>query len=61
VIAPGETPPPNSDELRKSFYIQRKKDMIEFEYGYSGKTVYFAAQIENDGKKGNWGPMCCRH
>jgi hypothetical protein len=23
----------------------------------SGKTAYFAVQIENDGKKGVWGPM----
>jgi hypothetical protein len=57
VIAPGETPPANPDELRKSFYTQRKKDLIEFEFGDSGKTVYFAVQIENDGKKGPWGPM----
>jgi hypothetical protein len=57
VIAPGETPPANPEELRKSFYTQRKKDLIEFEFGDSGKTVYFAVQIENDGKKGAWGPM----
>jgi hypothetical protein len=57
VIAPGETPPANPEELRKSFYTQRKKDLIEFEFGDSGKTVYFAVMIENDGKKGPWGPM----
>jgi hypothetical protein len=57
VIAPGETPPANPEELRKSFYTQRKKDLIEFEFGDSGKTVYFVVQIENDGKKGAWGPM----
>jgi hypothetical protein len=57
VAAPGETPPANPEELRKSFYTQRKKDLIEFEYGDSGKTAYFAVQIENDGKKGPWGPM----
>jgi hypothetical protein len=57
VIASGETPPANPEELRKSFYTQRKKDLIEFEFGDSGKTVYFAVQIENDGKKGPWGPM----
>jgi hypothetical protein len=58
VIAPGETPPadPNAD-LSKSFFTQRRKDLIEFEFGDSGKTAYFAVQIENDGKKGNWGPM----
>ncbi|MDR1218194.1 MAG: hypothetical protein LBK73_01130 [Treponema sp.] len=37
VVAYSKTPPPNTDELRKSFYIQRKKDMIEFEYGYRCK------------------------
>jgi hypothetical protein len=57
VIAPGETPPAGPEELRKSFYTQRKKDLIEFEFGDSGKTVYFAVQIENDGKKGPWGPL----
>ncbi|MDR1219448.1 MAG: hypothetical protein LBK73_07555 [Treponema sp.] len=57
VVAPGETPPLKPEELRQSFYTQRRKDLIEFEYGDSGKTVYFAVQIENDGKKGAWGPM----
>jgi hypothetical protein len=57
VAAPGETPPANPEELRKSFYTQRKKDLIEFEFGDSGKTAYFAVQIENDGRKGPWGPM----
>jgi hypothetical protein len=33
------------------------KDLIEFEVEDSGKTVYFAVQAENDGKKGGWGPM----
>jgi hypothetical protein len=57
VIAPGETPPAGPDDLRKSFYTQRKRDLIVFDYGDSGKTVYFAVQIENDGKKGSWGPL----
>jgi hypothetical protein len=35
----------------------RKKDVIEFDFGDSGKTAYFAVQIENDGKKGQWWPM----
>jgi hypothetical protein len=35
----------------------RKKDVIEFDYNYSGKTAYFAVQVENGGKKGPWGPM----
>jgi hypothetical protein len=57
VVAPGEASPANPEELRKSFYTQRKKDLIEFEFGDSGKTAYFAVQIENDGKKGPWGPI----
>jgi hypothetical protein len=57
VIAPGETPPTDPKELRQSFYTQRKKDLIEFEFGDSGSTAYFAVMIENDGKKGPWGPL----
>ncbi|MDR1249426.1 MAG: hypothetical protein LBK63_09010, partial [Treponema sp.] len=57
VVAPGETPPANPEELRKSFFTKRRKDLIEFDFGDSGKTVYFAVQVENNGKKGNWGPM----
>jgi hypothetical protein len=57
VIGQGETSPADPDELRKSFYTMRKKDLIEFEFGDSGKTAYFAVQIENSGKKGPWGPM----
>jgi hypothetical protein len=57
VLAPDETPPADPDELRKSFFTKRKKDVIEFEFGESGKTAYFAVQIENDGKKGPWGPL----
>jgi hypothetical protein len=57
VVAPGETPPAGPEELGKSFFTKRKKDVMEFDYGDSGKTAYFAVQIENEGKKGNWGPM----
>jgi hypothetical protein len=57
VLAPDEPPPSKPEELRNSFYTQRKKDLIEFENGDSGNTVWFAVQIENDGRKGNWGPM----
>jgi hypothetical protein len=57
VIAQGEAPPVNPDELRKSFYTKRKKDIIDFEFGDSGKIAYFAVQIENEGKKGPWGPL----
>jgi hypothetical protein len=57
VIAPGETPPTDPEQLNKSFYTKRKNDLIEFGFGDSGKIVYFAVQIENDGKKGPWGPL----
>jgi hypothetical protein len=57
VVAPGETPPVGPDDLRTSFFTKRKKDVIEFEFGDSGKTAYFAVQIENEGKKGPWGPL----
>jgi hypothetical protein len=57
VIAPGETPPASPKDLRESFFTKRKKDVIEFDFGNSGKTAYFAVQIENDGKKGPWGPL----
>jgi hypothetical protein len=57
VVAPGETPPANPDDLRKSFYTKRKKDIIEFDFGDSGKTAFFVVQIENGSKKGPWGPL----
>jgi hypothetical protein len=57
VVGQGETPPTNPDDLRKSFYTKRKKDVIEFDFGDSGKMAYFAVQIENEGKKGPWGPL----
>jgi hypothetical protein len=57
VAAPGETPPANPEDLHKSFYTKRKKDLIEFGFGDSGKTAWFAVQVENDGKKGPWGPL----
>ena len=57
VIAPGETPPTNPEDLHKSFFTKRKKDVIEFEFGDSGKNCFMAVQIENEGKKGPWGPL----
>jgi hypothetical protein len=57
IVTPGETPPANPDDLHKSFYTKRKKDVIEFEFGDSGKTAYFAVQIENEGKKGPRGSL----
>jgi hypothetical protein len=57
VIAPGETPPANPRDLRNAFFTRRKKDVITFDFGDSGKTAYFAVQVENDNKKGPWGPL----
>ncbi|MHB9291053.1 hypothetical protein Holit_00125 [Hollandina sp. SP2] len=57
VVGPDDTPPTSPEDLGKSFFTKRKKDLIEFDYGDSGKTAYFAVQIENQGKKGNWGPL----
>jgi hypothetical protein len=52
-----ETPPANPEELHESFYTKRKKDVMEFPFDDSGKTAYFAVQVENEGKKGPWGPV----
>ena len=57
VVAPGETPPASPEDLTKSYFTKRKKDVIEFGFNDSGSTVFFAVQIENEGKKGPWGPM----
>jgi hypothetical protein len=57
VVAPGETPPSRPEELSQSFYTQRKTDLIGFAHTDSGSTVWFAVQIENEGRKGGWGPM----
>jgi hypothetical protein len=35
----------------------RKKNLIEFEFGDSGRTVYFVVQLENDDKKEAWKPL----
>jgi hypothetical protein len=57
VIAPGGTPPVRPENLTRSFSTRRKKDKVEFDYEDSGKTAYFAVQVENDGRKGEWGPL----
>ncbi|MDR0721903.1 MAG: hypothetical protein LBF75_03775 [Treponema sp.] len=51
--------PPLTDpeQLTKPFYRKRKKDVMEFGYNDSRKRVWFAIQIENQGKKGPWGPL----
>jgi hypothetical protein len=55
--AQGEPFPTNPSQLTKSFFTHRLKDIIDFDYDSSGKMVHFAVQIENDGKKGPWGPI----
>ena len=55
--SPGEPAPASPGELTEAFSTKRKKDVIEFDYADSGKTVHMAVQIENDGKKGPWGPL----
>jgi hypothetical protein len=57
VVGQGESAPANPDDLRKSFFTKRKKDIIEFDFDASGKNAWFAVQIENEGKKGPWGPL----
>jgi hypothetical protein len=57
VVAQGEKPPASPEDLHKSFYTGKRKDIINFDYTDSGKVVWLAVQIENDGKKGPWGPM----
>jgi hypothetical protein len=57
VVAHGEEAPEEPGELTESFFTKRRKDVIGFEYGDSGKTAYIAVQVENNGKKGPWGPM----
>jgi hypothetical protein len=57
VVPPGGEPVTSPEQLDKSFFTRRKKDVLHFNYEDSGKTAYIAVQIENDGKKGPWGPM----
>jgi hypothetical protein len=57
VVPPGGAPVTDPAGLTKSFFTRRKKDLITFDYGDSGQTVYMAVQIENGGKKGPWGPI----
>jgi hypothetical protein len=45
VAAQGEMPPANPGKLHESFFTKRKKDVIEFAFGDSGKTACFAVQI----------------
>jgi hypothetical protein len=57
VIAPGEAPPTSPEDLPKSFSTKRKRDVMEFDFGASGSTCCMAVQIENESRKGPWGPL----
>jgi hypothetical protein len=56
-VSPGEKAPEYPQELPESFPTRWRRDLMQFEYGASGKTVYMAVQIENGKKKGPWGPL----
>ena len=45
------------DCLCNSFFTRRSRGMLRFDYADSGKTCWMAVQVENEGKKGPWGPM----
>jgi hypothetical protein len=57
LAAPGEKPPVNPEALHQSFFTKRRKDLIQFNFEDSGKTCFMAVQVENEGRKGPWGPM----
>jgi hypothetical protein len=51
--------PVKAEELPIVFTTKRKKDIINFNPGDSGKTAYFAIRIENGaGGEGGCGPWC---
>jgi hypothetical protein len=50
-------PAPTHEELNKSEFITVNKHTFTFPEEQAGWEVYFAAQIENNGKKGPWGAM----
>jgi hypothetical protein len=56
-VAAGGEPVTSPKELNQSFFTKRKKDVMQFEFEDSGKTAFIAVQVENDGKKGQWGPL----
>jgi type II secretory pathway component PulJ len=57
VLDRSEAPPTDPEELRKSFYTKRRKDVLRFDPKDSGMIVYIAVQVENEGRKGPWGPI----
>jgi hypothetical protein len=57
IVPPGGEPVTNPKQLTESFFTRRWRDLKEFDYTDSGKTIYIAVQIENGGRKGPWGPI----
>jgi hypothetical protein len=57
VVPPDGEPVTSPRRLDESFFTRRKKDVMVFDYEDSGKTAFIAVQVENDGKKGPWGPL----
>jgi hypothetical protein len=57
VAGPGDAVPQSQTDLHHSFSTKRKKEVMDFGPESSGKTVYFAVQIENGKLKGPWGPL----
>jgi hypothetical protein len=57
IVPPGGEPVTNPKQLTESFFTRRRRDLKEFDYTDSGKTIYIAVQIENGGRKGPWGPI----
>ena len=49
--------PLHQTDLHESFFTKRKKDILRFAPEDSGKMCHMAVQIENEGKKGPWGPI----
>jgi hypothetical protein len=58
LCAEHETPPETADELPKSKFTRRKKEIFKFAQSDIRKTAYFCIRYENSkGVAGPWGPM----
>jgi hypothetical protein len=57
IVPPGGAAPMNPEQFTQSFYTMRKKDVLDLPFSSSGSTIYFCVQVENEGKKGPWGPI----
>ena len=55
--SPEEIAPTDPENLHKSFFTKRRKDVLRFDPKESGKMCHIAVQIENEGRKGPWGPI----